>query len=267
MKATVIHGPGDIRLEDVPDPVIRRPTDAVVRITAACVCGSDLWAYRGIQKTREPHRIGHELVGVVQEVGSEVSTVRAGDFVISPFAFSDNTCVNCRNGVQTSCLHGAYWGTDDEFGEFVDGAQGEFARIPMADGTLVATPDQPSEDQLPALLTLSDVMATGHHAAVSARVGRGSTVVVVDRAVPVLARHADRQVGHPVAVEVAPHRRRGRARRRREHRRDPHQHRHREKSPHTGGRPDHPADQQFPGCENRPGHDLPADPVLLGRPA
>lgn len=207
----MIHAERDIRLETVPDPTIHRPTDAIVKVRAACVCGSDLWAYRGIQKTAAPHPIGHEFIGTVEEIGSEVTTLKVGDFVISPFACSDNTCPNCLNGVQTSCLHGAWFGSKDEFGVPMDGGQGEYVRVPVADGTLVATPDQPTDAMLPSLLTLSDVMGTGHHAAVSARVGRGSTVVVVgDGAVGLCAvlaakrlgaeriiamsRHADRQV-------------------------------------------------------------------------
>jgi threonine dehydrogenase-like Zn-dependent dehydrogenase len=179
MRATLLHAPGDIRLEDVPDPVIQRPTDAVVRVTASCVCGSDLWPYRGVSRVSRPRRIGHEFVGVVEEVGAEVSSVRPGDFVIAPFVWADNTCDRCRDGVQTSCRQGGGWGGPDPDGNLVDGGQGEYVRVPFADGTLVTVPGHPEESQLPSLLTLSDVMGTGWHAAVSARVEKGDTVVVV----------------------------------------------------------------------------------------
>ena len=179
MRATVIHGPRDIRLEEVPDPKVLRPTDAVVDVVAACVCGSDLWPYRGVTETRRPSRIGHEFVATVAEVGSEVTTVKPGDFVIAPFAISDGTCVHCRNGIHTSCAHGAWWGAKDEHDLPIDAGQGERIRVPLADGTLVATPEAPDEKLIPSLLTLSDVMGTGHHAAVSAGVTAGSTVVVV----------------------------------------------------------------------------------------
>jgi threonine dehydrogenase-like Zn-dependent dehydrogenase len=149
VRATVLYGPRDIRLDEVPDPTILRPTDAVVQVTASCVCGSDLWPYRGVNTPEHPQRIGHEFVGVVTDVGAEVRTVRAGDFVIAPFAASDGTCVHCRNGVHTSCAHGAWWGSQDEFGLPVDGGQGEAVRVPMADGTLVATPGQPDDALVP----------------------------------------------------------------------------------------------------------------------
>lgn len=210
MDATVLHAPGDIRLEQVPDPQIVRPTDAVVRVVASCVCGSDLWPYRGVSRVRRPRRIGHEFVGVVEEVGGEVSTVRPGDFVVTPFLWSDNTCAHCTAGMQSACANGGGFGGPDRNGDLVDGCQGEYVRVPLADGTLVATPGQPDEGLLPSLLTLTDVMATGWHAAVSARVRPGSTVVVVgDGAVGLcgvlsaahqgagrviaMSRHADRQ--------------------------------------------------------------------------
>jgi threonine dehydrogenase-like Zn-dependent dehydrogenase len=179
MLATLIHGPRDIRSTEVDDPRIERPTDAVVRVVASCICGSDLWPYRGVQPTKHTHPIGHEFVGVVTEVGPEVSAIRPGQFVIAPFAVSDGTCVNCRNGVQTSCLHGAAWGADDKEGLPVSGGQSALVRVPWADGTLVATEEMPPEELVPSLLTLSDVMSTGHHAAVSAGVGPGKTVAVV----------------------------------------------------------------------------------------
>ena len=179
MRATVIHGTRDIRLEHVPDPVVALPTDAVVRVVASCVCGSDLWPYRGITDVDSPRRIGHEFVGVVEDVGADVRTVRRGDFVIAPFALSDNTCVHCRNGVHTSCVNGAWWGGKDVEGRAIDAGQGEAVRVAMADGTLVATPEIPDDDLVPSLLTLSDVMGTGHHAALAAGVKPGRTVVVV----------------------------------------------------------------------------------------
>lgn len=196
MRATVIHGERDVRLEDVSEPQLVENTDAVVRIVATCVCGSDLWPYRGVTATTEPHRIGHEFVGIVEQVGSAVFTVAPGDFVIAPFYFCDNTCVNCVNGVSTSCLNGGWWGAVDRNGNFVDGAQGERVRVPLADGTLVATPEMPTEDLIPSLLTLADVMGTGHHAAISAGVTAGSTVAVVgDGAVGLCAVLASKRLG------------------------------------------------------------------------
>src|SRR5665647_1456407 len=139
MRATVIYGERDIRLEEVADPILSTGGDAIVRVVAACVCGSDLWPYRGVQPTTEPHRIGHEFVGVVEAVGPDVRTIKVGDFVIAPFYDCDNTCINCRNGVSTSCLHGGWWGSDDRLGGFADGAQGEKVRVPHADGSFGAT--------------------------------------------------------------------------------------------------------------------------------
>ncbi len=206
MRATVIHGERDIRLDEVPDPVLALPTDAIVRVVAACVCGSDLWPYRGVTPTHEPHRIGHEFVGIVEEVGSAVTAVKPGDFVIAPFYHCDFTCVNCRNGVSTSCLHGGWWGANDESGHFVDGAQGEFVRVPNADGTLVATPSMPDAALVPSLLTLADVMGTGHHAAISAGVTPGSTVAVVgDGAVGLCAVIAAKRLGAARVIAMSRH--------------------------------------------------------------
>ncbi|MFF2626733.1 zinc-dependent alcohol dehydrogenase family protein [Kitasatospora griseola] len=176
MRATVIHGPQDIRIEEVPDPRIQRPTDAVVRVLNACICGSDLWAYRGIAKRQAGQRIGHEFLGFVEEVGPEVRDLTVGDLVVAPFVWSDGVCEFCREGLQTSCPHGGFWGTPGS-----DGGQGEAVRVPFADGTLVKLPKEAAGDAklLPALLALSDVMATGHHAAVSAGVRPGATVAVV----------------------------------------------------------------------------------------
>ena len=210
MKATILHAPRDIRLDDVPDPTILAPTDAVVRVVAACVCGSDLWNYRGINQVTKPTAIGHELVGIVEEVGSEVRSLRIGDFVISPFTISDNTCPHCQVGMQSACDQLAYFGTADQQGRPFGAAQAEYVRIPLADGTLVALRDQPDEAMIPSLLTLADVMGTGWHAAASANVREGDTVAVVgDGAVGLLgilsaarmgaeriiamSRHADRQ--------------------------------------------------------------------------
>ncbi len=179
MRATVLQATRQITLEQVPDPKIVVATDAVVRVTASCVCGSDLWPYRGINEIKEPRRIGHEFVGIVEELGADVSTVKVGDFVIAPFTYGDNTCPHCQVGMNTACDHLGGWGSPDQEGHMVDGGQGEFVRVPMADGTLVSTPEQPDAAQLPSLLALSDVMGTGWHAAASARVQPGQTVVVV----------------------------------------------------------------------------------------
>ncbi|HET8616765.1 MAG TPA: zinc-dependent alcohol dehydrogenase family protein [Actinomycetales bacterium] len=206
MRATLLYGTRDVRVDEVPDPVIQRSGDAVVRIVASCVCGSDLWPYRGVRPVREPRRMGHELVGVVEEVGADVRTVSPGDFVIAPFVLSDGTCVNCLGGIYTSCLNGAGWGGEDDDGCLVDGGQGEYARVAMADGTLVRTPQMPDDDLVPSLLTLSDVMGTGHHAAVSAGVGPGQTVVVVgDGAVGLCAVLAARRLGAERIIAMSRH--------------------------------------------------------------
>lgn len=211
MRATILHAPRDVRLEEVPDPQLLRPTDAIVRVTASCVCGSDLWPYRGISPVPKPRRIGHEFVGIVEEVGADVRTVRPGQFVIAPFRYSCGVCEHCRYGVHTSCVRGGQgWGGKDGDGEWTPGCQTEIMRVPDADGTLVATPEVPDDAMLPSMLTLSDVMATGWHCAVSAGVREGETVVVVgDGAVGLsavlaasrlgagrviaMSRHADRQ--------------------------------------------------------------------------
>ena len=197
MRATVIHGPRDIRLEEAPDPQLSGTgRDAIVRVVAACVCGSDLWPYRGVTETKEPRRIGHEFVGLVEQVGDGVSAVKPGDFVIAPFYDCDMTCANCVNGVSPSCLNGNWWGRDDRDGHFADGAQGELVRVPSADGSLVAVPGPIDDAMVPHLLALSDVMGTGWHAAVSAGVGPGSTVAVVgDGAVGLCGIIAAKQLG------------------------------------------------------------------------
>lgn len=206
MRATVLHAPRDIRLDDVAMPQLFADTDAIVRVVAACVCGSDLWPYRGINEVKEPTRIGHEFVGIVEQVGSAVSRVKPGDFVIAPFSYSDNTCPLCRRGVHTSCVSGGWWGSDDSDGNMVDAGQGEVVRVPLADGTLVATPEQPDQALVPHLLTLSDVFPTGHHAAVSAGVTPGSTVAVVgDGAVGLSAVLAAKRLGAAKVVAMSLH--------------------------------------------------------------
>lgn len=206
MRATVIHGPHDIRLENVPDPELLSSTDALVRVVAACVCGSDLWAYRGIADTAQPRRIGHEFVGVVEETGSDVRNVRAGQFVVAPFTISDGTCQHCQNGVFTSCSYGSGWGGKDAEGLPTDAGQGEYVRVPLADGTLVAMPEVPSADSLGSVLTLSDVMGTGHHAALSAGVGAGTTVAVVgDGAVGLCGVIAARRLGAERVIAMSRH--------------------------------------------------------------
>ncbi len=193
MKATVYYGKGDVRVERVPDPSIVEPTDAIVRVTHACICGSDLWFYRGEAAWEPGWRTGHELMGVVEDVGAAVTTVKKGDRVFAPFAYSDGTCEFCRKGLQTSCLHGGYWGGADN-----DGGQGEAVRAPQADGTLVKIPADAANDEtlLRAVLALTDVMGTGHHAAVSAGVKAGCTAAVVgDGAVGLCAVLAAKRLG------------------------------------------------------------------------
>jgi len=176
MRASVFHGKGDIRIEEVPDPSLQQPTDAVVRITHAAICGSDLWFYRGVWDWKPGFRTGHEFVGVVDAVGAEVRSVKPGDRVIVPFVFSDGTCEFCAKGLQTSCLHGMAWGANR-----ADGGQGEAARVPYADGTVVRIDDGIAEDpaKLSAAVLLSDVLPTGYHAAVCADVQPGRTVAVI----------------------------------------------------------------------------------------
>ncbi len=206
MRATVLHATRDIRLDEFDAPQLIDDGDAVVRVVASCICGSDLWPYRGLPEIDGPRRIGHEFVGIVEAVGSSVQTVEPGDFVIAPFAFSDNTCPMCQRGVHTSCVNGGFWGGDDKKGHFADGGQGEIVRVPVADGTLVATPDQPDEALVPHLLTLSDVFPTGHHAAVRAGVGPGSTVAVVgDGAVGLSAVLAAKRLGAARVVAMSRH--------------------------------------------------------------
>ena len=168
MRAAVFVEPGKIEITDRPDPQIAKPTDAVVRVALACVCGSDLWFYRGQTPYEADRPVGHEFIGVVEDVGSEVGALHKGDVVIAPFAYNDGTCPHCQAGITTSCVHGGFWAYGG-----MDGGQGEAVRVPFADGTLVRIPGSGhSEEMWRSLLTLSDVMGTGHHAAVSA--GRSS---------------------------------------------------------------------------------------------
>ena len=186
-----MYGAGDVRVEEVADPKLEQPTDALVRIVRACVCGSDLHPYHQMPASAQGVPMGHEFVGVVEATGSEVSGVKAGDFVISPFAWSDNTCDFCREGFQTSCRHGGFYAANG-----IGGAQAEAIRVPLADGTLVKAPGAEDSALLPSLLTLSDVFLTGHHAVVRGGVGLGSTVTVIgDGAVGLSAVLAARRLG------------------------------------------------------------------------
>ena len=199
MKATFMYAAGDVRVETVADPTIKQPTDAIVRVTQACICGSDLHPYHSMQASEQGSPMGHELIGIVEEIGAAVTTLKVGDFVIAPFAFQDNTCVFCREGVQTSCLHGGFYGSPE-----VGGLQAEFARIPQADGSLVVVPGVDaaalgrgqSAELTASLLTLSDVYLTGYHAAHMGRVEGGKTVTVIgDGAVGLSAVLAAKQLG------------------------------------------------------------------------
>jgi threonine dehydrogenase-like Zn-dependent dehydrogenase len=169
-----MYGAGDVRVEKVPDARLKEPTDALLTITRACICGSDLWPYKTMERTEKGRRMGHEFIGLVEAVGKDVRTVKRGDLVVAPFAWSDGTCEFCREGLQTSCLHGGFWG-----GTELDGGQGEAVRVPQADGTLVKLAVGPDDALMPGLLTLSDVMGTGHHAALRAKVGPGKTAAIV----------------------------------------------------------------------------------------
>jgi threonine dehydrogenase-like Zn-dependent dehydrogenase len=165
MRATVMFGAGDVRIETVPDAHLVQPTDALVTVGHAGSCGSDLWPYQTMEHSGTGRRMGHEFVGVVEAVGADVRTMKVGDVVVAPFLYSDGTCVLCQEGLHASCLHGGRYGSDG-----VDGGQGEAVRVPQADGTLVVLPVGADDALMPSLLTLSDVMATGHHAALAARV-------------------------------------------------------------------------------------------------
>jgi threonine dehydrogenase-like Zn-dependent dehydrogenase len=196
MRGTVLHAPGDVRFEQRDDPTITSPTDAIIRMSATCVCGSDLWDYRGINPVNEPTLMGHEYCGVVEEVGSGVTTIKPGQFVIGSFFASDGTCPHCRAGFQTSCQHR----------ELVGGAQAELLRVPLAEGTLVATPRVPGDELLPSLLSASDVLGTGWYAAIAAEIQPGKTVAVVgDGAVGLLGVLSARQLGAERIIAMSRH--------------------------------------------------------------
>jgi len=198
MRVAVMTAPGEVRVEDRPEPRIIEPTDAIIRLAATCICGSDLWPYRGIEKLDGPRPMGHEYAGIVEEVGSAVTTVRSGQFVVGSFFASDNTCEICRAGYQSACVH--------RQGAAPDGAQAERVRITLADGTLVATPDVPSDDLVPSLLAASDVLGTGWFAAVAAQAGPGRTVAVVgDGAVGLLGVLAARELGAERIIAMSRH--------------------------------------------------------------
>jgi threonine dehydrogenase-like Zn-dependent dehydrogenase len=198
MRGAVLYARHDVRIEDRPDPRIVEPTDAIIRLSATCICGSDLWPYRGIEAIDAPAPMGHEYVGIVEEVGSDVQTIKPGQFVVGSFFTSDNTCEICRAGYQSSCIHRTLMGTI--------GTQAEYARVPLADGTLVATPEVPSNDLVPHFLAASDVLGTGWFAAVAAEVGPGKTVAVVgDSAVGLLGVLAARQLGAERIIAMSRH--------------------------------------------------------------
>jgi threonine dehydrogenase-like Zn-dependent dehydrogenase len=199
MRGAVLYGPGDVRFEERAAPVIIKPTDAIIRISATCVCGSDLWPYRGLQEIAEPTPMGHEYCGIVEEVGSAVRSVRPGHFVIGSFFASDNTCPNCRAGYQSGCQHA----------EFVGTAQAPVLRVPLADGTLVSTPGLPPDDLVPSMLALSDVMGTGWFAADAAHVKAGDTVAVVgDGAVGLLGVLSAKLMGAERIIAMSRHEKR-----------------------------------------------------------
>lgn len=196
MRATVLHGKGDIRCDEVAEPRIEKPTDAIIKLSASCVCGSDLWPYRGLQPSNGPAHMGHEYCGVVVEVGAAVKTIRPGQFVVGSFCISDNTCPHCRFGFQSSC----------EQREFMTGAQAPYARVPLADGTLIATDEMPSDDLIPSLLAASDVLGTGWYAADAAGVKEGATAVVVgDGAVGLMGVLAAKQLGAARIIAMSRH--------------------------------------------------------------
>lgn len=203
MRATTIHAPFDMRVEEVPDAKLQEPTDVVVRVVLACICGSDLWAYRGESQRQPGQRIGHEFLGVVEEAGSGVSGFAPGDLVVAPFVWSDGTCAYCAEGLQTSCPQGGFWGSPGS-----DGGQGQAVRVPFAENTLVKLPADAASDErlLTALLALSDVLGTGHHAAIGAGVTAGSTVAVVgDGAVGLCGVLAAKRLGAERIIALGRH--------------------------------------------------------------
>jgi threonine dehydrogenase-like Zn-dependent dehydrogenase len=198
MRGAVLYAPHDIRVEDRPDPRIEQPTDAIIRLSATCICGSDLWPYRGIEAGDGPAPMGHEYVGIVEEVGADVRNIKPGQFVVGSFFASDNTCEICRSGYQSSCIHREPVGAI--------GTQADWARIPLADGTLVATPGVPSPDLIPSFLAASDVLGTGWFGAVAAEVGPGKTVAVVgDGAVGLLGVMAASRLGAERIIVMSRH--------------------------------------------------------------
>src|SRR4051794_22112372 len=198
MRGAVLYAPHDVRIDDRADPKIVEQTDAIIRLSATCVCGSDLWPYRGIETVNGPSPMGHEYVGIVEEVGADVRNIKPGQFVIGSFFASDNTCAICQAGYQTSCIHGEGIGSE--------GAQAELMRVPLADGTLVATPDIPADDLLPSFLAASDVLGTGWFGALAAEASPGKTVAVVgDGAVGLLAVLAAKQLGAERIIAMSRH--------------------------------------------------------------
>lgn len=196
-----MYGAGDVRIENVPDARIVEPTDALITITSACICGSDLWPYKKMEHDNVGRSMGHELIGIVEAIGSGVHKIKRGDLVVAPFAFSDGTCVFCREGLHTSCVHGGFFGMNG-----IGGAQAEAVSVPQADGTLVVLPVGKDDKLMPSLLTLSDVMGTGHHAAVSAKVGPGKTAAVVgDGAVGLCGVIAARRLGAEQIIMLGRH--------------------------------------------------------------
>ncbi|MEQ4720768.1 zinc-dependent alcohol dehydrogenase family protein [Nonomuraea sp. B19D2] len=201
MRVTLMYGAGDVRIEEVPDSAIKLPTDALVRVTASCICGSDLWPYSSMSAADGPERMGHEFIGIVEDTGSEVTTVKKGDLVVAPFAFSDGTCEFCREGLHTSCVQGDFWpGLPDE------GGQAEAVRVPFADGTLVKLPVAADSALIPSLLTLSDVFGTGYHAAVAGGVNERTRVTVIgDGAVGLLAVLSAKRLGAEQIILMGRH--------------------------------------------------------------
>src|SRR3954447_8557359 len=201
MRATLMYAAGDVRVEDVPDPSIVEPTDAVVRVTSACICGSDLWPYADLQRSETGRPMGHEAIGVVEDVGADVGTIKRGDLVVMPFAFSDGTCAFCREGLHTACVHGGFF---DGYG--TSAAQAEAVRVPLADGTLFPLPVGEDDALMPSLLTLTDVMGTGHHAAVVAGIAPGKIAAVVgDGAVGLCGVIAAKRLGAEQIVLLGRH--------------------------------------------------------------
>jgi threonine dehydrogenase-like Zn-dependent dehydrogenase len=201
MRATLMYEAGDVRVEDVPDPSIEEPTDAILRVTRACICGSDLWPYAALERRETGRPMGHEAIGVVEDVGAEVRDIKRGDLVVMPFAFSDGTCEFCHEGLHTACVHGGFF---DDYG--VSAAQAEAVRVPLADGTLYPLPVGDEDALMPSLLTLSDVMGTGHHAAVVAKVGPGKRAAVVgDGAVGLCGVIAAKRLGAEQIILLGRH--------------------------------------------------------------